>query len=192
MPANRRPSRRRGCTTTSSGPRWDGWTIRMGIEISFAPACRSSRTSRESERDCPQVASSVTSPTHLKPGVVLMRLCGLVACLAGSVLPLAARAQVIGENFTASNRSQATETNPDTDGAVSPDYFVEFVKGRYSVYRRGVANNADGTRMPVQFSSLGQFWNNAGVSWQGRVTDPRILYDSASQRWFAAGIDNPF
>ena len=68
-------------------------------------------------------------------------------------------------------------------GAVGPTHVVEILNGRYAVYRK-----SDGVR--VQTSTLNQFWTGAGQTPTGSSFDPRILYDAASQRWFAASVDN--
>jgi hypothetical protein len=70
-------------------------------------------------------------------------------------------------------------------GAVGPEHIVEFINGRYSVYRK-----SDGVR--VQTSSLDEFWSDTGVIFAGSTFDPRILFDPFSQRWFAASVHNGF
>jgi PEP-CTERM motif-containing protein len=87
-------------------------------------------------------------------------------------------------SFTGSSLLSSGFIPPDTMGAAGPDQYVELLNGRYSVYR-----NTDGVR--VQTSTLNDFWRNAGVVPAGSFAfDPRVLYDSASQRWFAASADN--
>jgi hypothetical protein len=60
------------------------------------------------------------------------------------------------------------------------------VNGRYSVY-----NKANGVRMQTMTDA--SFWARAGVSlakdWG--VTEPRIIFDAQTQRWFALQIDDP-
>jgi len=90
----------------------------------------------------------------------------------------------IGLNFTASTLFvDSFFVPPDTMGAVGPDHIVEFINGRYSVYRK-----RDGVR--VQTSSLDEFWRAAGVSFRSSTFDPRILFDPFSQRWLASSADN--
>ncbi len=90
----------------------------------------------------------------------------------------------IGLNFTASTLFvDSFFIPPDTMGAVGPDHIVEFINGRYSVYRK-----SDGVR--VQTSSLDEFWRAAGVSFSSSPFDPRMLFDPSSQRWFASSADN--
>ena len=111
------------------------------------------------------------------------------------------RAQVtvqIGQNFVGSDNSNITGpdgfplTPPDGNGAVGLNYFVEFVNGSFAVY-----NKSDGSGV-VQISAL-KFWSNGGPGGNGvggitfassdYVTDPRVIYDPASHRWFASQID---
>jgi hypothetical protein len=70
---------------------------------------------------------------------------------------------------------------PDTLGAVGPEHIVELVNGRYSVYLK-----RDHTL--VQTADLNEFWANAGVT-PSFTFDSRLLYDSASDRWFASSLD---
>jgi uncharacterized repeat protein (TIGR01451 family) len=90
----------------------------------------------------------------------------------------------VGLNFTGSTfQIDSGFIPPDTMGAVGPNHIVELINGRYSVYRK-----SDGTR--IQTSSLDEFWRAAGVSFSGFTFDPRILYDTFSERWFATSTDN--
>ncbi len=97
----------------------------------------------------------------------------------------------IGTNFTGVSLRTVQTLNgfgiipPDTMGAVGPNDFVEFVNGAFADY-----NKSNGTAR--QLISDTRFWQNVvGISSnllsQG-VTDPRVLYDPVSQRWFAAEI----
>lgn len=73
---------------------------------------------------------------------------------------------------------------PDTDGAIGVNNFVEFINGGFAVYNR------NGT-LAAPAMSDSQFWTNAGASStlvnQG-LSDTRIKYDPASQRWIATEI----
>jgi hypothetical protein len=91
----------------------------------------------------------------------------------------------IGQNFTASTyRVDAAFIPPDSDGAVGPLHYVEFINGRFSVF-----NKSDGSK--VQTMTDAAFWIQAGLTFPSGwdVTDPRIIYDSSSQRWFASQVD---
>ena len=86
----------------------------------------------------------------------------------------------IGQNFTGYTGSLAW--NQDASGAVSEDYFAEFNIDNFSVY-----NKADGSLVETLWWQ--DFWSQAGVRVTFPSTDracPRIVYDPAVQRWFAA------
>src|SRR5436309_10492213 len=93
----------------------------------------------------------------------------------------AAPLATIGANFAGSNISISGFIPPDSDGAVGPSQFVELVNGVYRVY--------DESGTVLQQLSLDQFWSSAGATPRGFSGDPRILFDPASQRWFAAALD---
>jgi hypothetical protein len=75
---------------------------------------------------------------------------------------------------------------PDCNGEIGPSHYVEFVNGIFAVYSR--TNGA-----LLDFKTDLDFWATAQVGidvadgWD--VTDPRIIYDPASQRWFASQVD---
>jgi len=90
-----------------------------------------------------------------------------------------------GQNFRAATfRTDSDVVPPDSNGAVGPVHFVELINGRFSVF-----NKSDGAKVKTMTDL--SFWTQAGVSipnsWN--VTDPRIIYDPVSQRWFASQID---
>lgn len=71
---------------------------------------------------------------------------------------------------------------PDQGSAVGPNQYVQFVNDTYAIY------NKNGTTA-VAPTPISTFWANAGVAGVGtNFSDPRLVYDQASQRWFAAGI----
>ncbi len=120
-----------------------------------------------------------------RPGAVARRwlpfalALGVVAPSTASALSLA-----VGLDFTGSRfGSESSSYPPDTMGAVGPEHVVELINGRYAVYRK-----SDGVR--VETRSLNQFWSSAGAAYAGSSFDPRVLYDAASQRWFAVSADN--
>lgn len=73
---------------------------------------------------------------------------------------------------------------PDVNGAVGPNYFVEFLNGTFAVYDKT-------TGQSVKRTSDLHFWSSAGVilSAADATTDPRMIYDPVSQRWFASMVD---
>lgn len=97
----------------------------------------------------------------------------------------------VGLNIEISRQGTASASNsngipPDTMGAVGPEHIVEMINGNVQIF-----DKATGTS--VLNVSLNTFWStNVGVPafTAGRVFDPRIVYDPASQRWIAAVIDD--
>lgn len=110
-------------------------------------------------------------------------------CLATFERPTAALAQFeIGLNFTGSTFRApfgSGSTPPDTMGTVGNDHIVELLNGRYNVYRK-----SDGVR--VQSQTLRSFWSSSGVTapFTSDVFDPRVVYDPASERFFALSISS--
>lgn len=106
--------------------------------------------------------------------------------------PLASAEQVVGtalgRNFTGitygTYNTNSAALPPDCDGAVGPHHFVEFINGMFAVFTK-----FDGSLVEVKTDV--DFWATAGVGVSGdwTVTDPRIIYDPASQRWFASQVD---
>jgi hypothetical protein len=75
-------------------------------------------------------------------------------------------------------------------GAVGEQHIVEFLNHAYSVYRKSdgqLLQRVD--ELTNGSSGLTKFWEAAGVTPTGGVFDPRVLYDAASQRWFAVSLD---
>ena len=72
---------------------------------------------------------------------------------------------------------------PDTMGAVGKTQFVELINGSFSVY-----NKATGV-LEAARKTDSSFWLAAGGTRTGG--DPRIAFDSQTQRWIAAGFGAP-
>ncbi|HTL18865.1 MAG TPA: hypothetical protein VL793_16630 [Patescibacteria group bacterium] len=121
------------------------------------------------------------------------KVAGLVSTEAVLVFPLVswlgqAAAQpvaVIGRNFTAATlRVDSSAVPPDSEGAVGLSHYVEFINGRFSVF-----NKSDGAQVKTMTDRV--FWSQAGITlpstWD--VTDPRLIFDTSSQRWFASQVD---
>jgi hypothetical protein len=71
---------------------------------------------------------------------------------------------------------------PDQGSAVGPNHYVEMINLVYSIY------NKDGS-VAVPATALSTFYANAGLPNKGTsLSDPRIVYDPQSGRWFAAII----
>lgn len=130
------------------------------------------------------------------------RTWALRGLVCGISLWAAAGAQAsftVGLNVPGTNITQLGALNggfsfipPDTTGAIGPNHFVEFTNGSFSVYNR-TTGALLGSR-----TALTSFWTNAGVSGLSLnpvtgtgTTDPRVLYDPFSNRWFATAIDTP-
>lgn len=73
---------------------------------------------------------------------------------------------------------------PDMGGAVGPTYIMQAVNGAVAVYTR------TGAQAKITIPDT-TFWRNAGISFSalaGGVSDPRIIYDPASGRYFVTAI----
>jgi len=119
----------------------------------------------------------------MKAGIILF---GFVASFL-VILPerSAALTVRVGQNFTAATLGvDSIAVPPDGAIAVGLNQVVEMINGRYSVYGK-----TNGTRLQTMTDTA--FWKSAGVSLPSNleVTDPRIIFDSDSQRWFAAQVD---
>jgi len=128
-------------------------------------------------------------------GFLALRWLHSLPVLALGVCALAAQAQEvtveIGMNFTGATRltrepfeDGATESPPDTMGAVSEDHIALFLNGRYAIFRK-----SDGLLLWDDIPN--GFWTSAGVApVDAAAWDPRVLYDASTQRWFAASAES--
>jgi hypothetical protein len=106
--------------------------------------------------------------------------------LASAVL--ASPAQTIIQNFPGLNLNDVTGLGfagspPDTMGAVGTNQFVVFINGGFAIYTKA------GVRQSLISDEA--FWQNAGISaatMSAGLTDPRIIYDTGSARWFVSEI----
>jgi len=71
---------------------------------------------------------------------------------------------------------------PDVQVAAGPGFVVEMVNLAAQVWR----TSAGSASQPVQTIGLESFFRSAGSD---RLTDPRVLYDTLSGRWFASVSD---
>ena len=120
----------------------------------------------------------------------------LCAC-AMTMIPTPLIAQTIGVNVTGVTLNDTVAlgtgaTPPDSMGDVGPNHFAEFVNGAYALY-----DKSTGTQIGNTVSDRA-FWRsaftNAGTPFDPTsvgITDPRILYDPLSGRWFATQITTP-
>jgi hypothetical protein len=90
----------------------------------------------------------------------------------------------IGQNFAGSDNTELGITPADGDGAIGPKHYIEFINGVFAIYAK-----TNGLR--VRRVTDAQFWANAGVviSTDATTSDPRVIYDPLSQRWFASQVD---
>lgn len=92
----------------------------------------------------------------------------------------------IGHNFTSSMYNvNSYALPPDANGGVGPRHFMEFINGTVAIYTK---TNVTHT---VQRKTDVKFWSDSGliISPDAGVTDPRVIYDPDSQRWFATMVD---
>jgi hypothetical protein len=91
----------------------------------------------------------------------------------------------IGQNFTGNTFGDISQAlPPDSNGAIGPEQFMEFINGAVSIYGK-----TDGQSV-LGLSDV-DFWSQAGVnlSATAAISDPRVIYDPTSQRWFATQVD---
>ncbi|MAG92890.1 MAG: hypothetical protein CMJ48_03985, partial [Planctomycetaceae bacterium] len=88
----------------------------------------------------------------------------------------------IGTNFVGSTIADSGFIPPDTMGGVGPDHIVEMINGVYAIYDKT-------TGAQISTSSLDAFWTTAMGAATAGTFDPRIVFDAATGRWFAASID---
>jgi len=117
-------------------------------------------------------------------GVLFLITC---ICLTG-VAAFSSRAALslrIGQSFTGTTELVTSFASPpDSCGVAGPNQFVEFINGRFAVYAK--TNGA-----VLKSSTDLKFWQNGGLTFKPNwdVTDPRVIYDPATQRWFASQVD---
>jgi len=90
----------------------------------------------------------------------------------------------LGQNATTATAGvDSFFTPPDAGLGVSTNHVVEFINGRFSVFNKSL------TRLQTLTDS--NFWFRAGITvpagWG--FSDPRIYFDTGSQRWFASQVD---
>lgn len=107
--------------------------------------------------------------------------------LLAAVLPTPLPGGLVGQGLNIETSRLFTDTNfipPDTMGSVGPNHIVEIINGNFEIFNKF-------TGASLESRSLDSFWTNRvglPVINNGRF-DPRIVFDTASQRWFAISID---
>ena len=91
------------------------------------------------------------------------------------------------KNFRATVQGAGNDSMPpDTMGAVGNNHYVELINGGLSVFDKSTGNR-------VQRMTDTDFWNNANVPTDGfPISDPRVLFDGDTQRWYASAINIPY
>ncbi|MFN0016898.1 MAG: dockerin type I domain-containing protein [Pirellulaceae bacterium] len=71
---------------------------------------------------------------------------------------------------------------PDTMAAIGPNHVVEAINGNFQIFDRAGAS--------LETRSLDSFWTaRAGATIPSGTFDPRVVFDTASNRWFATSIN---
>lgn len=121
----------------------------------------------------------------MRTSFVVTLFAGLPPCCVATHVQSA----TIALSFQGLHQEKGTSTDlapPDQSGAVGPSDFVEFVNGAF-----GTFDKVTGAQ-PVTVTDR-QFWLNAGIeagTLSAGVSNPRILFDPLSERWFAVQITN--
>ncbi|MEI6076035.1 MAG: hypothetical protein WCS94_10700 [Verrucomicrobiota bacterium] len=129
---------------------------------------------------------SLGLPLSVQVLCLVQLICPLVILVGAFPQPVKASLNVqLGQNFTAATMFiDSAKVPPDTDGAVGPEHFVEFINGRFSVFAK------DSGAKVLSMTDL-DFWAGAGVKLGSNldVSDTRVIFDPLSGRWFASQVD---
>jgi uncharacterized repeat protein (TIGR01451 family) len=107
----------------------------------------------------------------------------------GASLPMIGGIASIGLNVEVSRLFGANGSGsipPDTEGNVGPNHIVEFINGNFEVFDKT-------TGASIENRSLANFWSvKVGIppTNNGRIFDPKIIFDHSSGRWFASSEDS--
>ncbi len=97
--------------------------------------------------------------------------------------PVAFDSQTIGTSFTAGTYSVSGYVPPSPMGAVGPSQILMVINGTVKTFNRsGAWDGALDVTTDVFFGS---------VRGTGFTTDPRVVFDRSSQRWFVSMINAP-
>ncbi|MCY2934306.1 MAG: hypothetical protein NT172_09125, partial [Planctomycetota bacterium] len=96
-------------------------------------------------------------------------------------------ATLIGLNIAGVSNNNVAP--PDTMGSIGPNHYAQFLNGSFNVYNRTTGAN-------LVSKTDTAFWQGVtGISYfdyAPGLGDPRIIYDSLSDRWFALQININF
>jgi autotransporter-associated beta strand protein len=111
---------------------------------------------------------------------------GLSALVVFFASQLRAQTVTVTRNFN-DGVNVSTFAPPDSDGAVGPNNFIEFINGSYIVYDKTVAHNA---LLNISDTAFWQGVNNppSQTLLNTGLSDTHIIYDYLSQRYFAVEI----
>ena len=117
------------------------------------------------------------SARRIRPLALLLLLS---ATCANAQVTLTVGLNFIGSSFT----TNSTALPPDGNGVIGPTRFMEFVNGSIGIY-----NRTNG--LPLLHKSDLKFWADAGliIPADYSVSDPRVIYDPGTKRWFATQVD---
>ncbi len=127
-------------------------------------------------------STPVSSPAPAQPSPPQRQLLGQLA------LPTPIGSPVVGQGVNIETSRLFTDSTfipPDTMGAVGPNHIVEIINGNFEIFNKF-------TGASLETRSLDDFWTTrVGLPAQpnGGRFDPRVVFDLASQRWFAVSID---
>ena len=106
-------------------------------------------------------------------------LMAAAACVVGLVAGAPARASDVIAQFQGGSSSQSAFVPPDMGGGVGGGYVVQLLNGVATIDTTAGAQ--------VSQTTLNSFFG--GISTQ--LSDPRVIFDPNSQRWFASAITVP-
>jgi hypothetical protein len=117
-----------------------------------------------------------------------LRIYATALAAVGSLCPVVALGQMvnIGVNVPGLSQTSSAVLEPDVSGAAGPASYAEFVSGAFGVFSKSTG--------AITAQSTDQaFWENAGISastLSSGASNPRLIYDPNSGRWFATEITN--
>ncbi len=89
----------------------------------------------------------------------------------------------VGLNFVgATLGSETTSLTPNVSADMSSDHMVQMINGNVTVYdKAGTLQQSD---------TLDQFWVDAGATVDTSMSNPRVVFDHGSDKWFTVALDD--